>query len=377
MTNFVSRVRQLADDWAAKRGHPIKVSARVPTRPDAAYGWGLDAYGWAISGLVDVISPANRWATSDFGIFIEDWRHLIDGEAASVTHSNVDRQVVMGFVVKADDGEEPVEILGSWTSGLSHAEEPGSKRALLFTAHVDNSGTLPDLTAVTYGGQAMTRIGSNNIYALEIANSACIAAYVLDEAGIAAASGSSFSPTWDNSPDYVGYTSVFVSNVDQDDPIREYDSNTTTANGSPGTLATGLLGGIGGDLSVVAGTCGNTGNYFVDGNFTEAIELTMASGDGVVGYKSNTSSVIIAPSLDQNIQASASLVSRPCDEGMHRAFTAQYLHRGADQIHWFNHMQAPKQQTIDAATIEAAIAKSRRHILTWPDTVAPPSPGCS
>jgi len=50
-----------------------------------------------------------------------------------------------------------VEIIGSWTSGTTHAQEAGTDRALVFTAHAESSTADTDLGSVTYGGQSMTK----------------------------------------------------------------------------------------------------------------------------------------------------------------------------------------------------------------------------
>jgi hypothetical protein len=63
------------------------------------------------------------------------------------------------------------------------------------------------------------------------------------------------------------------------------DSNSTT---SSSTLTTDSLATADGDLVFVAGTCGNTGSYSVNNDFTKGIELTISSSDAVAGYKQAT-----------------------------------------------------------------------------------------
>jgi hypothetical protein len=114
---------------------------------------------------------------------------------------------------------------------------------------------------------------------------AYIAAYILEEAGIAAASNGAIVPTWTETPDKVSYSSIFFANVNQVDPVGMSDSNSTT---SSSTLATDSLETANGDLVFVAGTCGNSGSYSVNNDFTKGIELTMPSSDAVAGYKQAT-----------------------------------------------------------------------------------------
>lgn len=81
LTAFMREVRSLAQISAAKRGHPIRIAARVPTHPDAARGLGMDGVLWAKEGLVDVLVPSPFWTTSDFDIPMELWREQM-GDAA-------------------------------------------------------------------------------------------------------------------------------------------------------------------------------------------------------------------------------------------------------------------------------------------------------
>ena len=53
-------------------------------------------------------------------------------------------------------------------------------------------------------------------------------------------------------------------------------------------MATNSLATANGDLVFVAGTCGNSGSYSVNNDFTEGIELTVSSLDAVAGYKQAT-----------------------------------------------------------------------------------------
>lgn len=84
LNQFMREVRSLTKQWSAKRGHPIKLGARVPTLPDAARGLGMDGVTWVREGLVDLLVPTPFWATTDFDIPIELWRERIGGAAKKV-----------------------------------------------------------------------------------------------------------------------------------------------------------------------------------------------------------------------------------------------------------------------------------------------------
>ncbi len=81
---FIRQIRKLADEWALRRGHPIKLAARVPAVPEAARGLGLDGIAWARAGLLDILVPTPFWETADFDIPMERWRELLGPQAGKV-----------------------------------------------------------------------------------------------------------------------------------------------------------------------------------------------------------------------------------------------------------------------------------------------------
>jgi hypothetical protein len=176
-----------------------------------------------------------------------------------------------------------VGTLGSWVDGLTHTAETGSSRALIFITNAEHSASV-SLDSVTYGGQTMTKVidqvvTSGGYYAY-------VAAFILDEDGIAAATSDTFVPNWSTTPYDVSYGSVFLQNVDQTDPIGASASNTST---SGNTITTTALSTNEGDMVILAATCGNAGDYDTSANgFTESLELDMSSSTGVDGYKAAT-----------------------------------------------------------------------------------------
>jgi hypothetical protein len=191
--------------------------------------------------------------------------------------------VVWSFTTTAAAPAGDVEIIGSWVSGTTHAEEAGTNRVLIFTGHTEDNNADMNITSVTYGGQSMTKVVEQNV---GTGYRAYVVAYVLDEAGIDAASGSDFVVTWAETPSRSpGFSSVFLQNVNQSTPAGATDGNGTT---SSATIATSALSTSDGDMVFVAGTCGNSGTYSVNNGFTEGIEITISSADAVAGYKAAT-----------------------------------------------------------------------------------------
>ena len=77
LTQWLRQIRKLTADAAAVRGHPIRVGVRVPSQPEVALGWGLDAITWAKQGLIDVLAVTPRWATLEFDMPIQQWREML------------------------------------------------------------------------------------------------------------------------------------------------------------------------------------------------------------------------------------------------------------------------------------------------------------
>ena len=74
LTGWMREVRQRVRDAAARRGHPVRLGVRVPSRPDVAVAMGLDAITWAKEGLIDVLVATPRWATLEFDLPMTQWR---------------------------------------------------------------------------------------------------------------------------------------------------------------------------------------------------------------------------------------------------------------------------------------------------------------
>ena len=79
LTEFTAEVRRLLDSSGRKRGHPIKLGARVPSRPHTALGLGYDAVGWSRRGLIDLLVVTPFWATAETDMPIELWKELLRG----------------------------------------------------------------------------------------------------------------------------------------------------------------------------------------------------------------------------------------------------------------------------------------------------------
>jgi hypothetical protein len=193
-----------------------------------------------------------------------------------------------------------IEILGSWGTGLSHTKENGTNRALIFIAHGEMDGTM-NLTDVTYGEQAMEKVVDRN-YRAATGIDAYVAAFILTDAGIEAATDGTFSPTWSDTPAEIKYASVFLSNVNQADPNGASD----TAGGTSSTISISALATNDGDMVIDAATCGNTGTYTMTANgFTLGAHQSSDSSTGATGYKSSSGGTEICSVTHGNVNRQA------------------------------------------------------------------------
>jgi hypothetical protein len=209
--------------------------------------------------------------------------------AINNTYYYVVRAVDTNFNSSADSNQvsakprTDVGVIGSWALGTSHAKENGTSRALVFIAHAEHTAAICS-RSVTYGNQPMTKVIERIVYSDHTI--AYVAAYILNEAGVAAAENSTFVTTWNITPPVVGYSSVFLDNVDQTALVGISDSNgTTTLN----PIKTNLLSTINRDMVIEAATCGNLGIYTLSTGFTTGISQIMsATATGVTGHKAAT-----------------------------------------------------------------------------------------
>jgi hypothetical protein len=177
-----------------------------------------------------------------------------------------------------------VALLGSWVTGLSHTKESGSNRSLIFIAHGELASAAMNLSAVTYGGQAMTKVVELNYNAAS--SNAYVVAYILKESGVAASTNTNFVVTWSGTaPAEVGYSSAFFSNVNQTTSTGATGSGGGTTN--PITTSSSLAT-TSGDMVILGATCGNAGTYTLNNSFTEGNDQAMSSSTGVTGRKAAT-----------------------------------------------------------------------------------------
>ncbi|MAB78898.1 MAG: hypothetical protein CMJ89_06025, partial [Planctomycetes bacterium] len=162
---------------------------------------------------------------------------------------------VLAFFAPRSYAQVSVCSGGGWTSGSTHAAGTGSDRLLVVAVGGESSAQgVNSFSAVSYGGQAMTRfmaIETNNAGYSFVAT-----LWHLDEAGIAAASNSTISLTFGGLGFVdVGISAVTYCNVSQTDPI-----GSTATNLSEGPIVDPISVSIpiaAGNAGLAAAGCGN------------------------------------------------------------------------------------------------------------------------
>ncbi|MBN2019234.1 MAG: hypothetical protein JW749_03305 [Sedimentisphaerales bacterium] len=180
-----------------------------------------------------------------------------------------------------------VEILGGgFSNGLWHPvpQLPAVNRALVFIAFAERSGPTT-LNSVTYGGRPMTKIIQRNVGTTYAQN--YVAAFILNDAGIAAATDDHFAVSWSGVPSEVEYGHVFLQNVNQS-VLTGAKASRATATGFPNPITTSALFTCNGDMVFAAAECGNSGIYTMNNGFSRWFAYRLTSSSGAVGIKSAT-----------------------------------------------------------------------------------------
>jgi uncharacterized lipoprotein YddW (UPF0748 family) len=136
LTAWLREMRGLVTDAAAKRGHPIRLGVRVPSRPETAFGMGLDAVAWAKTGLIDLLVVTPRWATLEYDMPLKEWRHLLAGS----------KVVLAGGleIICRPAGESPIQATPELATGAALSVlANGADAVYLFNYFQDTTWPLP------------------------------------------------------------------------------------------------------------------------------------------------------------------------------------------------------------------------------------------
>ncbi len=168
-----------------------------------------------------------------------------------------------------------VSLADSWQTGLTHVAGSGSDRALVFVASNEQQTTMsPMLSSVSFGGQPLTPV-----LAEQVADGCCTASlevWLLDEAGIAAATGSGITVSWTSAPDAPLYSHAIFEQVDQISPTGAMTSASVIGD-TPNPVPLSSVATSKKDMVIGAATAGETGSYTPPNGFLLSSTLTRRS----------------------------------------------------------------------------------------------------
>ena len=128
-----------------------------------------------------------------------------------------------------------VQPIGSWQdgdiAGYAHAAPAGANRVLLVFGHSEANAAPTDFSAISYGGQALTQV-VQQLQNQSSSYSATAEIWILDEAGIEAATGSTIVATTTGAVETRRISSAFYAGVDQADPTGQTGTAGQNANGT-------------------------------------------------------------------------------------------------------------------------------------------------
>ncbi|MFA7672483.1 MAG: hypothetical protein WCY62_01345 [Clostridia bacterium] len=77
INNFMHEVKKIVSWHENKKGHTIKIAARIPVGLETSYYMGFDAITWAKQRLIDTLVISPRWGTTDTDMPIELWKKVL------------------------------------------------------------------------------------------------------------------------------------------------------------------------------------------------------------------------------------------------------------------------------------------------------------
>jgi hypothetical protein len=196
---------------------------------------------------------------------------------------------INGIILEVEKKElspASVTILNAWGTGTTRVISAGVNRCLVVVVGMENGAGLRDITAMTYGGQAMTQALESSAAG---AFSDKLEVWILLEAGIAAAAGTTIVPTFAAGPlleNVERVTSVVFNNVDQTTPISA--SATSSFNGATNPHILGAtFATLAGSMAVAGVICGNNKTPAVADGGTNTYGINSAFVEGIDIYSSN------------------------------------------------------------------------------------------
>lgn len=189
-------------------------------------------------------------------------------------------------VLRGSSGVQNVALLDNWTNGMTKSISAGINRCLVVMVGLETGTDLREVTSMTYGGQAMTQVA--NVAAVS-GFYARVQTWILNEAGIAAATSTTILPTFTGviHAEYCeNFSAASFIHVDQYDPVPSTVQSSLTSPPSNSYQIGSPLSTLTGSMSVAAVLTGNrptpapapggAGGFTVNSSFTAGSSIYFA-----------------------------------------------------------------------------------------------------
>ncbi len=260
----------------------LKINAQVfgPNNPTAAINF-------ASAGINAWTTPTNVYSSNNAYAFVgtkgaTNYIKASDFGFAIPPASNIDGIVVE--IEKKTLNPNNVALLNAWSTGLTKTISGGLNRALIVVVAIENGTGTRDVTGITYGGQAMTQIAETFTGTVS-GFTARVEAWILLEAGIAAAAGTAIVPSYGaHTPlEYCEtFSSVTFQYVDQVLPVISQQVSSFNGSTDPHQLGAAITTSVG-SMAVNIVMCGNNTTpasvpgaataYTINSGYTEGLDV--------------------------------------------------------------------------------------------------------
>lgn len=191
-------------------------------------------------------------------------------------------------VERSTSTPDNVALLNAWATGLTRTVSAGTNRCLVVTYAQENGNGSRDITAMTYGGRAMTQAAQIAVASGSGFN-ARIEVWYLLEADLVLASGTTIVPTYSayTPLEYCeAFSSAVFQHVDQLDPVSALQTGGAANTSNPHQFDTAMAT-LAGSMAINVVMCGNntapestnggTNTYAINSGYTEGTDLYFAN----------------------------------------------------------------------------------------------------
>jgi len=112
LTAFLREIRAACDAAARRRGHPVKIAARLMSKSERAAAMGADVGAWTREKLVDMLIVCNMYDSIEYDCDLDAWRRLAGAEFPIIVGTD------NGIVVNGRRRVLNLEEYGDWVAKM-------------------------------------------------------------------------------------------------------------------------------------------------------------------------------------------------------------------------------------------------------------------